>query len=233
MSFARHDRRHARVPDGRCRTRLCSLVAGRRIEKLETVRDRIVRVARFDGARIGRVHPGQLAVAVAHPDGTRDGVEHAAQSVEFGLHFGMTFAQPDEFQAVARNVAQTHHGAPAHGPSVRFEMAAGLAQEREAEAFAAAAQPLDAMFEFLRRRGGEPRAEAENAARHRRIDDERKIALDFRLARRRCPGNDDLGLDGEEDIGAVETGAHLGEFGDQGVLALRPAVAPGKMQAER
>ena len=98
------------------------------------------------------------------------------------------------------------------------------------KAFAARPQPLDAGFELLRRVRRQPGAEAENAARDRRIGDEAEIAFDLGLAARAAPGDDDLRLGREKDLGAIELGAQIVEFEREGRLRLRPSPMFAQMQ---
>ena len=204
--------------------------AERLIEQLEAARDRVGAVGGFDGARIGEIGPGDLAVGAARPGGAGDRVEQRAQRAERGVGLGVTVAQPRELQPLAGNVEDAHHGAAGDGAAVDLEMATLEARDGERERFAAAEQPLDRLLQFRGEGGLEPRGEGQHAARRGRVGDEREVAFDARLAVGPIPGEQDLRLAGEEQIGAVERGAGAGELAGEFGFALGPAPAADEVQ---
>ena len=68
-------------------------------------------------------------------------------------------------------------------------MAAAEALDRHPKAFAALAQPVDAMVELLRYLGRQPGAEGEHAPRHGRRRNEREVALEVGLIGGGAPGD--------------------------------------------
>ena len=232
------DRR--RRPPGRARARRrrrraprAASAHKRLVEQLEPARDRVGAVARFDGARIGEVGPGDMAVDVARPGGVGDRVEQSAQRVERRLRLGVAVAQPGELQPLAGDVADAHHRATGDGAAVDVEMAALEAGGGERERFAAIEQPLDRLLQRRGETGLEPRREGEDAARRRRVGDQREIAFDPRLAVGRVPGEQDLRLAGEKQVGAIEPGAGAGEFAGEFGLALGPAPPAEQVKRRR
>ena len=165
--------------------------------------------------------------------GLGDRVEQRAQRVERGVGLGVAVAQPRELQPLAGNVADAHHGAAGDGAAVDLEMAALEAGGGERERFAAAEQPLDRLLQICGEAGLEPRGEGEHAARRGRVGDEREVALDARLAVGLIPGEQDLRLAGEEQIGAVERGAGAGELAGEFGFALGPAPPADEVERGR
>ncbi len=215
-------RRGAAAPNRGVAARLGGGFARRPFEKLGSAQEGVGRVLGLDRANIGGVDPDELAVGGAQPDGIGNGVEQSAQSVELGDGTHKPLAQAHRFEPISGNISDAHDGAAADRAAVDLERAPAEALDREAETFAARPQPLDASFELLRRVRRQPGAEAEHAAGDRRIGDEAEVALDFGLAARAAPGDDDLRFGREKHLGAVELGAQIVEFERECRLRLRP-----------
>ena len=209
-------------------------VAGRLVEQFERCAAPR-RAASLASTALAKAVLTQISAPVASRIQAGSGMASSMRAQGFDLvqHLGVALAQPGQFEPVARDVADAQDGAAADGAAFGLEMAAGDRTDRHAKAFAARAQALDRMFELLRRGRRQPRAEAEDAARHRRVRDQRQIALDVGLAGGRPPGDDDLRFGREEHLGAVELGARLGQLAGQLLLALGPAASRRKMQQRR
>ena len=229
------DRRRAAAPDDAFAARFGGGIARRAFQKLGAAQQRIAGILGFDGSDVGGIDPAQFAIGPAHPDGIGDGVEQAAQRLEFGNGARQPVAQAQGFEAIAGNVADAHHGAAADGAPVDFEGPPAKALDRAAEAFAARPELVDANLELLGGIRRQPGSERENAARHRRVGHEAEIAFDFGLAARAAPGDDDLRLGGEKHFGAVELGAQIVEFEQERRFGFRPAavLAQVKQRGDR
>ena len=140
--------------------------------------------------------------------------------------------QAMDFEPIAGDVADAHHGPAADRPAVDFEVAAGKALHGQPEGFAARAQPVDAGVHLLGDGGRKPGAEPQDAPGVGRIGDERQVALDVGIAVGASPGDDDLRLGGEKHVGTIEFGAHRIDVLDERDLALHPTPA-SRQVAER
>ena len=222
-------RMHAAAPQALARARRRRSRAIIAVEQFELARHRIAAIARLDCARIGGVDPGQGAIPIARPHGRGQCVQQTAQGLELGPGGLMVFPQLGQFEPVAGDVADAQHGAAAHGAALGFEMAARQAGQGKLEPLAPAAQGLHGAFQRLGGSRREPGAEGQRLARTVDVADQRQVARDVRLVRRCAPGDEDLRLGGEENIGAVQIGAGGGEIRRQHGFAGSPCPAASQM----
>ncbi len=216
-------RRRAAAPDRGVAASLSGGFARRPFEKLSSAQKSVGRVLGFDRTNIGGVDPDELAVGGTQPDGIGNGVEQSAQGVKLGDGAHKPLAQTHRFEAISGNIPDAHDRATADGAAVNLERAPAEALDRKAEAFAARPKPFDASLELLRRIRRQPGTKAEDAAGDRRVRDEAEIALDFGLAARAAPRDDDLRFGREKHLGAVELGPQIIELERECRLRLRPA----------
>ena len=156
-----------------------------------------------------------------------------APEVVLADHRGMVVAQSRQVQPIAGDVPQPQDGSPGDGAALGLDVPPRDRHQRHAEPLASRAQPVHRMIERLGRRGGQPRAEAQDASRHHHVGDERQVALDVGFARRGAPGDDDLDLGRQEHLGTVEPAAQVRHLGVEAALALEPAPAAGEMEQGR
>ncbi len=161
----------------------------------------------------------------------RDRVEQGAQRRERAVGFGVTVAQTRQLQPIAGDVANAHDRVAGDGAPVDLEMASLQARGGDRERLASAQQSLDGLLHRGGERGLEPRGEREHAARQGRVGDQREIALDARLAVGPIPGDENLRLAGQEEIGAIKPGARAGELAGEFALPARPS--PPTQQVQR
>ena len=200
------------------------------VEQFEAARHGVPRAFGVHRLGVGRIDPVERLIGTARPDRMVAQIEQAAQGFEPRRLRAMNLAQAHQFEAVAGNVAHPHDHPAADRPALGFEMAAVVADEILVEGLAPFAQMRDIGLQRLGLIGRQPGAEAEHAARRRRIDRQTHVALDLRLAARAGPDHDELGFRGEKGAGALDLLAQLLDFRGKLRLAPRPAPPPGEME---
>ncbi len=157
-------------------------------------------------------------------------VEQRLQCGERAIGLGVAVAQSRELEAIAGDVANTHDRIPGDRTPIDLEMAALQARDGDRKRLASAEQPFDGLLHRGGKRGLEPRRESEHTARQRRIGDQREVALDTRLAVGAVPGDENLRLAGQEEIGAIEPSPRTGKFPCEFALTARPSPPTNQMQ---
>ena len=145
-----NDGGHALVPDFGLAARHFHAAADRGIEQFEPTADDIVAPIGLDGAHIGAVDPGELALRIAQPGWCRRRIEHCAQAVTLADGIRESLAQACQFEPVARHIADPHHGAAGDGAALGFEITSFECDEGQAERLATVAQAFDGAFQLLR-----------------------------------------------------------------------------------
>ena len=149
-------RRGAAHPGAGFLDRRRNFPARRRIEHFAPSLDRGLDVGRVDREGVRNVAPDDPAHGVARPCGHVGGFERAAQALESALGVSEFVAQLRQLKALARNVADAHHGGAGHRPTVDLQMAAAQADDRGGERFATAEEPLRRLLDLGRLRRTEP-----------------------------------------------------------------------------
>ena len=160
----------------------------------QIARDRVDAVARFHGAGVGGVHPGEPPARVACPHRRGKRLEKPSDRVDVAAQLLMVGGERGELALRAGQVLDAQHRAPRDGATLRRDMALVQGGQRQREALALAAQCLDRLLHLPRLVGLQPCAEGEHAARHGGARHQRRIAGDVRLVGPGGPHHDHLRL---------------------------------------
>ena len=198
------------------------LTAQRQIEEFAPVVDRSLVVGRLDGARIGRIAPGQATLGIPPPGRHGRRLERKAQRAQFAFRLREGPVQLRQLKTIPGNVANPHDRAAGHWLTDHFEMTPTTADRGHGECLAPFEEPLRSLFDQSRRLGLQPLGGVKTARSQRRVGDNAQIAVDRRLRVRAIPGDQNLRLASQNHAGPIELRGRPREFGFQFVHLTDP-----------
>ena len=232
-TLAGHHRRNARCParpaGGQHRFLAGDGLPCRAVEEFEPGIDHRFPARRFHGGDVGRVHPGEAAVAVAAPNRLRDRVEEACQGGKAAPRLIQCDAQFGDLAPLGRRLAQAQQSPAGHGAPLRVDVASPLGAEVQGEAGAAGEKRIEGGLHRLRVGGQKPRAEGEHPSGGIHggpvaVQGDADITLDHRFAVL-VPGDVDLTVGVQQHLGAVMGAPQEVEGRDEFLLPPGPARA--------
>ena len=203
-ALASHDGGRTHAPDLSTSARLSGCLAGVCLQQFSPARHGFARIRRLHGAGIGGVDPDNPALPVAHPRGAGHCVEQGAERIRLHQRACVTLAQLRQLQPVAGDIANAQHGAACNGAAIGLNVSPRNGEQRQAKAFAALAQSLDAGLELGRKIGRKPGAERQHAARGRGLQHQRDVAGNVRFVAGGPPRDHDLLFDRQKGAGPIK-----------------------------
>ncbi len=95
------------------------------LQQLDLTLLHLAAAARFDGAHVGVVDPGEAAILAAQPHGHGKRIEQGAAGAHVACEALVLRQDAGHLFPVPRDIAEAQHGAAAGRPPFRLEMAAG------------------------------------------------------------------------------------------------------------
>ncbi len=194
------------------------------VEQFELASHRVAGIFGVHRMGIGCIDPDQILFRPARPNRLRRQIQQRAQIFELRRLPRLVFAQPHQFEPIARHVAHAQNHLAADGAALRLQMAAAEADQILVKTLATLAQQGDMGRERLGLIGGQPGVEIQHPGRRRRSRrqgrvDQAHVALDLGFAPRAAPHHDELRLGGEKGARPLGLLAQIFGFGQQLRLA--------------